>query len=192
MRRLFLKAVLACGLAFAAPAFAADDENTLVVEIAGTSNGVVEIELLPDLAPKHVERIKTLARSGAYDNVAFHRVIDGFMAQTGDVQFGTRDKFGDGMAGRGGSELPDLPQEFSAEPHIEGIVSMARSQNPDSANSQFFIVFGDATFLDNQYTVFGRVISGMDVVHGIKRGVGQSGAVADPDYMTSVRVKSDL
>jgi len=193
MRRLFLKAVLACSMAFAAPAFAADDENTLVMEIAGGVSGTVEIELLPEIAPGHVERIKELARAGSYDDVVFHRVIDGFMAQTGDVEFGKRENFADGMAGRGGSKLPDLKQEFSAEPHVEGVVSMARSQNPNSANAQFFIVFGDATFLDEQYTVFGKVISGMEFVHGIKRGVGQSGTVQDPaDYMVSVRVKSDL
>ena len=123
--------------------------------------------------------------------MVFHRVIEGFMAQTGDVEFGKRDTMAQRKAGMGGSDLPDLAQEFSTEPHVEGAVSMARSQNPDSANSQFFIVFDDATFLDRQYTVFGRVISGMDVVHAVKKGVGQSGAVSDPDYMASVRVKSD-
>jgi len=176
----------------ATPAFAADDENTLIIEIGGATSGTVEIELLPDLAPNHVARIKELARAGKYDGVVFHRVIDGFMAQTGDVQFGTLDALSEGRAGMGGSDLPDLKQEFSAEPHVEGIVSMARAQSPNSANSQFFIVFGDATFLDNQYTVFGRVMSGMEVVHSIKKGVGQSGAVSDPDQMVSVRVKSDL
>ena len=192
MRRLFLKAVLAAGLALAAPAFAADEENMLVIEVGGATSGTVEIELLPDLAPNHVTRIKELARAGSYDGVVFHRVIPGFMAQTGDVKFGTLETMSEGRAGMGGSELPDLAQEFNAEPHIEGIVSMARAQNPNSANSQFFIVFDDATFLDNQYTVFGRVTSGMDVVHSIKKGAGQSGAVTDPDHMVSVRVKSDL
>lgn len=192
MRRLFLKAVLAAGLAFAAPTFAADDENMLVIEVGGATSGTVEIELLPDLAPGHVARIKELARAGSYDGVVFHRVIPGFMAQTGDVEHGTLDAVGAGRAGMGGSDLPDLAQEFNNEPHVEGVVSMARAQNPNSANSQFFIVFDDATFLDNQYTVFGRVTSGMEVVHSIKKGVGQSGAVTDPDHMVSVRVKSDL
>ena len=193
MRRLFLKGCFAALLAFAAPVFAADDENTLLIEIAGEANGVVEVELLPQLAPNHVARIKELARAGAYDDVVFHRVIEGFMAQTGDVEFGKSDVVDQGRAGMGGSDLPDLEQEFSAEPHVEGVLSMARAQNPNSANSQFFIVFGDATFLDNQYTVFGRVISGMDVVHSIKKGDrNANGAVDDPDYMVSVRVKSDL
>ena len=192
MRRSFLKATLALGLAFAAPAFAADDENTLLIEVAGSTSGMVEIELLPDLAPNHVARIKELARAGAYDNVTFHRVIDGFMAQTGDVQFGTLEAASSGRAGMGGSDLPDLEQEFSSEPHVEGVLSMARAQNPNSANSQFFIVFADAIFLDGQYTVFGRVTSGMEVVHSIKKGAGQSGAVTDPDHMVTVRVKSDL
>ena len=192
IRRTFLKIVTALVFA-AAPVFAADPEDTLVVEIGGSTTGTVEIELLPDVAPGHVARIKELARAGKYDNVVFHRVIDGFMAQTGDVQFGTRDAFSQGRAGMGGSDMPDLVAEFSAEPHIEGVVSMARAQNPNSANSQFFIVFGDATFLDNQYTVFGRVTSGMDVVHSIKKGDrNANGAVQDPDYMVSVRVKSDL
>lgn len=192
MRRAFLKAALAFGLAFAAPAYAADDENTLLIEVGGATSGTVEIELLPELAPNHVARIKELARAGKYDGVVFHRVIDGFMAQTGDVEHGTLDAFADGRAGMGGSDLPDLEQEFNAESHVEGIVSMARAQNPNSANSQFFIVFTDATFLDGQYTVFGRVTSGMDVVHSIQKGAGQSGAVANPDHMVSVRVKSDL
>ncbi len=192
MRRTFLKLGLAASLAFATPAFAADAEDTLVIEVGGATSGTVEIELLPDLAPGHVARVKELARAGKYDNIVFHRVIEGFMAQTGDVQFGSLDQVSEGRAGFGGSDLPDLDQEFSAEPHVEGVVSMARSQNPNSANSQFFIVFGDATFLDNQYTVFGKVSSGMDVVHSIKKGDGPNGAVSEPDYMVSVRVKSDL
>ena len=192
MRRTFLKAALAVGLFFGAPAFAADDENMLVIEIGGATSGTVEIELLPELAPGHVERIKELARAGKYDNVVFHRVIDGFMAQTGDVEFGTLDKVSEGRAGFGGSDLPDLSAEFNAEPHVEGVVSMARSQNPNSANSQFFIVFTDARHLDNQYTVFGRVSSGMDIVHSIKKGDGPNGSVSNPDYMMSVKVKSDL
>ena len=135
----------------------ADPENTLVLE---TTKGKVVIELRPDLAPGHVERIKTLARKGFYDGVAFHRVIDGFMAQTGCPN-GT---------GTGGSDLPDLKAEFNAEPHVRGICSMARTSAPNSANSQFFIVFDDARFLDKQYTVWGKVIEGMENVDKIKRG----------------------
>lgn len=192
MRRLFLKATFAAALFVASPSFAADDENTIIIEVGGATSGTVEIELLPDLAPNHVARIKELARAGSYDGVVFHRVIPGFMAQTGDVKFGTQEMASEGRAGMGGSDLPDLAQEFNNEPHVEGVVSMARAQNPNSANSQFFIVFDNANFLDGQYTVFGRVTSGMDVVHSIKKGTGQSGSVTDPDHMVSVRVKSDL
>ena len=149
-------------------------ENILLIE---TSQGDVVIEMLPDLAPQHVARIKELAREGFYDGVVFHRVIDGFMAQGGDPT-------GTGM---GGSEKPDLPAEFNAEPHVRGICSMARSQNPNSANSQFFIVFDDAGFLDNQYTVWGRVIEGMDNVDKFKRGE----PVQEPDKMISVKVAAD-
>src|SRR6185436_8012616 len=146
-----------------------DRENALILE---TTKGKVVIELLPDLAPGHVARIKELAREGAYDGVVFHRVIDGFMAQTGDVKFGNSNSkdFAPGRTGTGGSSYPDLKAEFSAEPHVRGIASMARSQNPNSANSQFFIVFDDARFLDKQYTVWGKVISGMENVDQIKRG----------------------
>jgi peptidylprolyl isomerase len=159
-----------------------DPENTLLIE---TSKGPVVIEMRPDLAPNHVAHIKKLAREGAYDGVVFHRVIDGFMAQTGDVKFG---KGADtSRAGTGGSSYPDLKQEFNAEPHVRGIVSMARSQNPNSANSQFFIVFDDARFLDRQYTVWGKVIDGMDNVDKIKRGE----PVRDPDQMISVKVAAD-
>lgn len=149
-------------------------ENILLME---TSQGDVVIELLPDLAPNHVARIKELAREGFYDGVVFHRVIDGFMAQGGDPT-------GTGM---GGSEKPDLAAEFNSEPHVRGICSMARSQSPNSANSQFFIVFGDAGFLDNQYTVWGRVIEGMDNVDKFKRGEPVQG----PDSMISVKVAAD-
>ncbi len=187
IRRLFL----ALGVALlAAAASAQDDSNTLVIEVSGKANGTVEIELLPDLAPAHVERIKTLAAQGAYDGVAFHRVIDGFMVQTGDVQWATRETIGQGRAGTGGSDLPDLPAEFTGTPFDRGVVGMARSQNPNSANSQFFIMFSEGYFLNGQYTVFGRVTSGMDVVDQIQRGQGQSGAVPDPDFMESVRLKS--
>ena len=153
---------------------ASDPENTLVLE---TTKGRVVIALRPDLAPGHVERIKTLARQGFYDGVAFHRVIDGFMAQTG-CPHGT---------GTGGSDLPDLKAEFNAEPHVRGTVSMARTNAPNSANSQFFICFDDARFLDKQYTVWGKVVEGMDNVDKIKRGE----PVRDPDRIVSMRVMAD-
>ncbi|MEP7240568.1 MAG: peptidylprolyl isomerase [Devosia sp.] len=161
-----------------------DPENTLIIE---TSRGPVVIEMRPDLAPKHVEHIKTLAREGKYDGVVFHRVIDGFMAQTGDVKHGNS-KGDTSRAGQGGSDYPNLKQEFSPEPHVRGTVSMARAQSPDSANSQFFIVFDDARFLDRQYTVWGKVIEGMDNVDQIKRGE----PVRDPDTMVSVKVAADV
>jgi peptidyl-prolyl cis-trans isomerase B (cyclophilin B) len=151
-----------------------DPENTLVLE---TTKGHVVIALRPDLAPNHVERIKTLARQGFYDGVPFHRVIEGFMAQTGDPT-GT---------GAGGSDLPDLKAEFNREPHVRGTVSMARTSAPHSANSQFFICFDDATFLDNQYTVWGKVVEGMENVDKIKRGE----PVRDPDRIVSMRVMAD-
>ena len=152
-------------------------------------DGDVKIELFPDVAPKHVERIKTLANDGKYNNVVFHRVIDGFMAQTGDVQFGnsSSDTFDLRRAGTGSSNLPDLKQEFSDIPHVRGTLSMARSSSPDSANSQFFICFKPAPFLDRNYTVFGKVIEGMEHVDKIKRGDGQSGAVSDPDKIISFK-----
>jgi peptidylprolyl isomerase len=160
----------------------------LVIEIAGAANGTVVIDMLPDLAPLHVAQITALARDGKYDGVVFHRVIDGFMAQTGDVEFGNAT--GDtARAGMGGSELPDIPAEFSAETFARGIVGMASSQSPDSANSQFFIMFAPGPFLDRQYTVVGRVITGMDVVDQIKRGQGANGGVSDPDMMARVTVE---
>ena len=193
MRRTFLKLLLAIGLAGALPAVAQEADNVLVITVEGEANGTIEIELLPDLAPQHAERLKELARSGAYDGVAFHRVIPGFMAQTGDVQYGTREAFSDGRAGFGGSELPNLPAEFSSEPYVQGVVGMARAQDPNSANSQFFIMFNEAEFLNGQYTVVGRVLQGMDVVNSIKKGTqAGNGAVDQPDYMSTVRVKSDL
>ena len=159
----------------------------LKIEITGDgANGVVTIDLLEETAPLHAERIITLAREGAYDGVVFHRVIDGFMAQTGDVEFG---KIGEdiAMAGRGGSALPDLPAEFSDLPYDRGVVGMARSQNPDSANSQFFIMFAEGYFLNGQYTVVGKVTSGMDIVDTVKRGKGQNGEVlGKPDIMNKV------
>lgn len=173
---------------------APSDENILVIEVAGEANGTIEIQLRPDLAPQHADRIKELARSGAYDGVVFHRVIDGFMAQTGDVQHGTQDAFASGRAGTGGSDLPDLPAEFSEEKYLPGVVGMARSQNPNSANSQFFIMFQEYPSLNGQYTVIGNVISGMEVVNAIKRGdSAANGSVAEnPDYMSKVYIKSDM
>jgi cyclophilin family peptidyl-prolyl cis-trans isomerase len=152
-----------------------DPENTLIIE---TTKGRVVIEMRPDLAPKHVERIKKLAREKFYDGIVFHRVIDGFMAQTGCPK----------GSGTGGSKYPDLAQEFSKETHVRGVCSMARAQNPNSANSQFFICFDDATFLDRQYTVWGKVVEGMDNVDKIKRGE----PVRDPDKMISMRVAADV
>ena len=145
------------------------EQNTLVLD---TSKGVVRIALLPDIAPGHVERIKTLAEEGAYNGVIFHRVIDGFMAQTGDVQHGNASdaSFNASRAGTGGSDKPDLKAEFSNMPFDRGVCGMARSQMPDSANSQFFIMFDDGHFLNGQYTVWGRVTEGMDVVDTITRG----------------------
>ena len=153
-------------------------------------DGDVKIEMYPDVAPNHVKRIQELADSGQYDNVVFHRVIDGFMAQTGDVKFGnssTKD-FDLRRAGIGGSDLPDLNQEFNDLPHDRGTVSMARSSDPNSANSQFFICFKPAPFLDRQYTVFGKVIEGMDLVDKIKRGdESNNGSVTDPDKIISFK-----
>jgi peptidylprolyl isomerase len=158
------------------------------IQVEGEANGVITIDLLEDVAPKHVEQITALAGSGQYDGVVFHRVIDGFMAQTGDVQFG---KLGQDMrrAGTGGSDLGMVDAEFSEVPFDRGIVGMARSQNVDSANSQFFIMFREGHFLNGQYTVIGRVTDGMDVVDAIKRGNSQSGAITGkPDVMSKVTV----
>ena len=153
-------------------------------------DGDVKIELFSDKAPNHVKRIKELADSGKYDNVVFHRVIDGFMAQTGDVKFGNSSSsdFDLKRAGMGGSDLPDLNQEFSSLPHERGTLSMARSQDPNSANSQFFICFKPSPFLDKQYTVFGKVIEGIEFVDKIKRGdESNNGAVSDPDKIISLK-----
>ena len=164
-----------------------DPENTLILD---TTKGKVVIEMFPDLAPGHVARIKELARAGDYDGVVFHRVIDGFMAQTGDVQFGNKTKpsFNPARAGMGGSSQPDLKAEFSNVNHGRGACSMARAQNPNSANSQFFICFDDAGFLNRQYTVWGQVIEGMDNVDQIKRGE----PVKDPDSIVSMKVAADV
>ena len=162
-------------------------ENIMILKL---KDGNVKIELFSDVAPNHVERIKTLANEGNYDNVVFHRVIDGFMAQTGDVQFGNSSSknFNLRLAGTGGSDLPDLKQEFSNLPHERGTLSMARSADPNSANSQFFICFKAAPFLDRQYTVFGKVIEGMEHVDKIKRGnENQNGSVENPDIIISFK-----
>jgi peptidylprolyl isomerase len=185
MRKLVLIVAL-----MASPALAQDGPGpNLVIEVEGEANGRVVIDMLDDVAPQHVAQITGLAEEGAYDGVVFHRVIDGFMAQTGDVEFG---KLGDDMrmAGRGGSDRPDLPAEFSDVPYDRGIVGMARAQDPNSANSQFFIMFDEGHFLNGQYTVIGRVIEGMEVVDAIKRGTGANGAViGQPDVMKTVTVE---
>ena len=163
-----------------------DPENTIIMTLKG---GDVVIALMPDVAPKHCERMKELARAGAYDNVCFHRVIDGFMAQTGDVEHGDMEVgFNIRRAGTGGSDLPDLPAEFSRIPHARGTLGAARSANPNSANSQFFINFKDNDFLNGQYTVYGQVISGMEHVDAITRGEPPM----NPDRMISVQVAADV
>ncbi|MDA7714110.1 peptidylprolyl isomerase [Candidatus Pelagibacter sp.] len=163
------------------------EENIMILKL---KDGDIKIELFEDVAPNHVKRIKQLAKDGKYDGVVFHRVIDGFMAQTGDVQFGnsSNDKFDLKRAGMGGSNLPDLKEEFSDLPHERGTLSMARSQDPNSANSQFFICFKESSFLDRQYTVFGKVIEGMDLVDKIKRGdENNNGSVSNPDKIISFK-----
>tara|TARA_Y100000590_G_scaffold458445_1_gene613175 strand:+ start:502 stop:1056 length:555 start_codon:yes stop_codon:yes gene_type:complete len=161
-------------------------ENYMILKL---KDGDVKIELFSDIAPNHVKRIKSLADSGQYNNVVFHRVIDGFMAQTGDVQFGnsSSDSFDLRRAGTGSSSLPDLKQEFSNIPHEKGTLSMARSQDPNSANSQFFICFESSPHLDRNYTVFGKVVEGMEYVDKIKRGDGPNGSVSDPDKIISFK-----
>ena len=163
------------------------EENIMILKL---KDGDVKIELFEDVAPNHVKRIKELANDGKYDNVVFHRVIDGFMAETGDIKFGNSESkdFDLRRAGMGGSDLPDLKQEFSSLPHDRGTLSMARSSDPNSANSQFFICFKPAPFLDRQYTVFGKVIEGMDLVDKIKRGdESNNGSVSDPDKIISFK-----
>lgn len=178
------KVLTALGILSAEIAQAAE----MTITVAGQANGEIVIDLLEEVAPLHVERISRLANDGAYDNVVFHRVIDGFMAQTGDVEFGNAEK-DLSKAGYGGSSLPDLPAEFSDIPYDRAIVGMARSQSIDSANSQFFIMFEAGYFLNGQYTVVGRVVSGMEIVDAIKRGRGSNGAVTSaPDVMTTVSV----
>lgn len=171
-------------------ALAADAENTVVLSL---KDGDVTIDLRPDLAPQHVEQIKKLVRDGAYNGVAFHRVIPGFMAQTGDVKFGNVDKSYDAMrVGTGGSDYGNIPAEFSKEPFVRGTVGMARSQDPNSANSQFFIMFDEGSFLNGQYTVIGQVSSGMDAVDKIKKGSeSNNGSVENPDKIVKAVVLAD-
>ncbi|MET0596537.1 MAG: peptidylprolyl isomerase [Mesorhizobium sp.] len=184
---LFVVATLSLGASLAQ---AAAPEDTMIITL---KDGDVTIALRPDLAPKHVEQIKALVREGAYDNVAFHRVIDGFMAQTGDVQFGDmQEGFDPDRVGTGGSERADLPAEFSQDHFVRGTVGMARAQSPDSANSQFFIMFAPAPPLDNQYTIVGTVESGMELVDKIKKGNSDAnGVVSEPDRMLKVRIAGD-
>ncbi|MFZ1663175.1 MAG: peptidylprolyl isomerase [Paracoccaceae bacterium] len=189
-------ALAAIGAAFfiysqsANSALAAEDGPgpNLVIEVAGQTQGKIVIDLLPEVAPKHVAQIVALARSGAYNDVVFHRVIDGFMAQTGDVQYGKAG--GDlTLAGTGASTMPNIPAEFSTMPFLRGVVGMARSSDPDSANSQFFIMFAPGDFLNGQYTVVGHVVEGMEVVDKIKKGDPDlNGAVVEPDKMATVTV----
>ena len=192
LKKLATFLVVLAGLVTASvSAFAADPENTMIITL---KDGDVTVALRPDLAPKHVAQIKKLVREGAYDNVAFHRVIDGFMAQTGDVKFGNMKKgFNPEAVGTGGSDLPDLPAEFSQTEHYKrGVVGMARSQDPNSANSQFFIMFAPASSLDGQYTIVGNVVSGMELVDNIKKGdEADNGTVTDPDRMIKVRIAAD-
>ena len=179
MRKLALILVLMAGTAQA---------TGIEIQVAGQANGTITIDLFEDVAPQHAERITRLASEGAYDGVVFHRVIEGFMAQTGDVEYG---KMGGNLsyAGRGGSTYPNLPAEFSDVPYDRGVVGMARAQSPNSANSQFFIMFEPGYFLNGQYTVIGQVTKGMDVVDAIKLGKGRNGAViGQPDAMMKVSV----
>ncbi|WP_421929834.1 peptidylprolyl isomerase [Neoaquamicrobium sediminum] len=182
--------ILAAGVLAGSAALAAEPENTMIIEL---KDGEVVIALRPDLAPKHVEQIKALVRAGEYNNVAFHRVIEGFMAQTGDVQYGDmEDGYNSQLAGTGGSSMGNIPAEFSDEDYTRGTVGMARAQSPDSANSQFFIMFAPAPSLNGGYTIVGNVESGMEFVDNIKRGnAAQNGVVTDPDRMVSVRIAAD-
>ncbi|MBB4050418.1 cyclophilin family peptidyl-prolyl cis-trans isomerase [Devosia subaequoris] len=187
-RRHFAALALSATLV-AAPAFAQSGTPHLILTLEG---GAVEIELLPEIAPKHVERVVTLTQAGEYDGVVFHRVIDGFMAQTGDVANGdsTDDSYNLAMAGTGGSDLPDVEAEFNSESFQRGIVGAARSQDPNSFNSQFFITTADASFLDGQYTVFGKVVSGMEAVDALEKGPQEkNGAVANPDKIVSATIE---
>jgi len=190
-RKLVSAFVFTAGLAAVSlPAWAADPDNTMVITL---KDGDVTVALRPDLAPKHVEQIKKLVREGAYDDVAFHRVIEGFMAQTGDVKFGNMAKnFSPDRVGTGGSDLPNLPAEFSNEHFVRGTVGMARAQNPNSANSQFFIMYAPNPSLDGNYTIVGNVENGMEFVDKIKKGdPAANGVVNEPDRMIKVRIAGD-
>jgi cyclophilin family peptidyl-prolyl cis-trans isomerase len=188
-RRLFNTLVLGAAALAAGPAIAQSGTPHLILTL---EDGVVDIELLPNIAPKHVERVVALTEEGAYDGVVFHRVIDGFMAQTGDVQYGKSGApgFNLAQAGMGGSDLPDVEAEFNNETFARGVLGAARSQDPNSFNSQFFITTADASFLDGQYTVFGKVVSGMEFVDALEKGPqSQNGAVANPDKIVSAKIE---
>ena len=188
-RRLFNALVIGAAALSAMPANAQTGTPHLILTIKG---GDVDIELLPAIAPKHVERVIALTEAGAYDGVVFHRVIDGFMAQTGDVQYGKSgaEGFDLSMAGMGGSDLPDVEAEFNAESFQRGVLGAARSQDPNSFNSQFFITTADASFLDGQYTVFGKVVSGMEFVDALEKGPQElNGAVANPDKIVTATIE---
>jgi cyclophilin family peptidyl-prolyl cis-trans isomerase len=190
-KKLVTAFALTCAVAFGATAAqAADPENTMIITL---KDGDVVVGLRPDLAPKHVAQIKELVREGAYNGVAFHRVIDGFMAQTGDVQFGNMDRnFSASDVGTGGSDKPNIPAEFSQTPFKRGTVGMARAQDPNSANSQFFIMFAPAPSLDGQYTVVGEVEKGIEHIDAIKKGdESANGTVSEPDRMIKVRIAAD-
>ena len=182
MNKIFIKILI---LFFLITNQSIAEENIMILKL---KDGDVKIELFEDVAPNHVKRIKELANSGKYDNVVFHRVIDGFMAQTGDVKFGNSKNFNADLVGTGGSSLPDLKAEFSNLPHQRGTLSMARSMNPNSANSQFFICFDAAPHLDGQYTVFGKVTKGMELIDKIKKGNDPNGSVENPDKILSFSV----
>jgi cyclophilin family peptidyl-prolyl cis-trans isomerase len=194
MRKILIPAfVLAASAAQAqAPAHEDGPGPNMVIEVAGadgTAKGTITLDLLADKAPNHVARLVELAKAGAYDGVVFHRVIDGFMAQTGDVEHGKHDVASTNMAGMGGSDLPDLEAEFNDVSFQAGTVGMARAQDPNSANSQFFIDLAPATFLDGQYTVVGQLVEGWDVLNQIKKGdANANGAVEEPDYMAKVTI----
>lgn len=189
MKYKFLKLLFVFATIIFSSKFAFADDNILVLKL---KDGDVSIKLDADVAPKHVERIKQLAKEGAYDNVAFHRVIEGFMAQTGDVKYGKKDSadYNPSLAGIGGSKYPNLPAEFSSKSFLRGVVGMARSADLNSANSQFFICLKDSKFLDKQYTVIGKVIKGMEFVDNIKTGdVAKNGAVTDPDFIIKATIQ---
>jgi cyclophilin family peptidyl-prolyl cis-trans isomerase len=187
-RRTFAALAVGATLAAAAPVFAQEGKPHLILTL---EDGVVDIELLPEIAPKHVERVITLTNEGLYNGVVFHRVIDGFMAQTGDVANGNADSpnYNLAMAGTGGSDLPDVEAEFNSESFQRGVLGAARSQDPNSFNSQFFITTDDASFLDGQYTVFGKVVSGMEAVDALEKGPQErNGAVANPDKIVKAEI----